>query len=951
MYKTIYKTMALVLSFFIAGSLHAQQKNDKDKEQSDQVLLPYSSIDKKNSTGDYFVLTGEDLKKYPSLDLRTAFSGLVPGLSITEMDGSTGMAAEERLSRNGITNKVNEYMRSVMPIYIVDDIPVDITEMPLDPEEIETVTFVKDIVGKAMYGPRAANGIIFIKTKRGKSNNRLLKVNLEAGISAVDRFPDWASGADYARLNNQARQNEGMVPLYDDHAISQYAKNNPYDLYYPSTNFKDMMFKNTKSYQRVNISSGGGNDFVKYYAYLGYSGEGDIFKLGSAADYNRLNARTNLDMQVNDFINVQVGLLGGLSIRRSPNYEYNTEDLLDFNNAINDALSISPIAFPVYASINEETGLPNYGVSSNFKYNPIGSLQGAGYYTEKGRSGRVNVAINIDLSHIIKGFRSRTYIDFMTYNQTRIGKNEQYAAYTVTPNEDKTDVTLTEIQKLISASGESKLHDYYFQRFSGYQTFSYDRVFNKNHHVLADLTYSVSKFTRDGVENPFCEQNTNLSARYTFKDRYTLHGVVTFAGTPSLIGSNQYRFFPSFGASWLISDEAFMKNLKFLDYLKLRAEAGMLGVLESNPLLFHFENKWMAGNGDKFGPHSSNQWMGNQAQWAPKGTYYNKWKNPNLDWEERKELTVGLDASLLQRRLAFSVTYYNALHDNQWVRPVNQFPLATGLLAVPYMNYNQTRYYGAELAARFTDHIGEFKYSIGATVSLPRSKRVRYDEPKYTNDYQYRTGKATDAYFGLVYAGRYASDEEAQGVNQLFDATLHKGDIKYVDLNQDGVIDNNDMREIGHTSPRVFYALNLAFEYKNFELTIVADGKAGYDIALTNRYFQNGWGDGNYSKFVMENAGGDYPRLTYHKVNNNFQNSDFWLRKGNFLKIQNVELAYNLPLSFRKKVNLQNARVFVRGANLLTISGIKDVDPESISAGVDRYPLYRTFTGGLSLTF
>lgn len=929
------------------------------KTEDDKIALPYGSAYKRNSTGDYFVLTGKDLEKYPSLDIRNALVGLIPGLSVTELDGSTGISAEEDRAQFGATNKVETYMRGKEPIFVIDDVPIDITEMPLDPDEIETITFVKDILGKTMYGPRAANGIVFIKTKRGKNNERILNVNVEAGVSAVDRFPNWVSGTDYARLNNKARQNDGMPALYDDASIAGYGKNDPYDKIYPNVNFKDMMFKDLKSYQRVNLSSTGGGNFVKYYAYLGYDGEGDNFKIGNTADYNRINARANLDMQVNKFINVQVDIFGGLSLRRSPNYGYSgnygkdnsddTEmDILEFKSAIDEATTVPPIAFPIHAAIDEETGDPWYGVSSNYKYNPIGNLLSNGYYTEKGRLGLVNIALNYDMSHLVKGLRSKTHVSFNTYNLTRIGKTERYAAYTVTPNADKTDVEIKKIQDPTNMSGQAKLHDYYFQRLSGYQTFSYNRSFGL-HDVQSALTYNISKYTRDQVENPLCEQNVNWMAGYTFDGKYSIQGAVTFSGTQSLIGANQYGFFPSVGASWVLSDEKFMKKVKFLDFLKLRAEYGELGYQSSTPSLFQYENKWLIGSGDKFGPNSSGQWMGNQAQWAPSVTSYNKWGNPNLDWEIRKEFSVGADALMLNRKLSVGVTYYNALHGNQWVQPSNKFPLVAGLMAVPYMNYNQTRYYGGELSAKFTDKIGDLRYSIGAMATLPRSTRVRYDEPKYKNDYQFREGAPTDAYFGLVYDGRFESDEEAQKVPQLFDEVLHKGDLKYADLNNDGVIDNNDMKQIGNTSPRLFYALNLYFAYKNFELTIIADGKSGFDAALTNKYFQNGWGDNTYSEFVKDNIDGDYPRLTYNKVNNNFQASEFWLRNGAYFKIQNVELAYNwrLPAS----AGLRHARFFIRGANLATISGIKDVDPESINAGVDRYPLNRTFTGGVKLTF
>lgn len=237
-------------------------------------------------------------------------------------------------------------------------------------------------------------------------------------------------------------------------------------------------------------------------------------------------------------------------------------------------------------------------------------------------------------------------------------------------------------------------------------------------------------------------------------------------------------------------------------------------------------------------------------------------------------------------------------------------------------------------------------------ATLPRTERIQFDQPDYRNEYQSRIGKPTDAYFGLVHQGRFSSDEEANKIPQLFDEKLKAGDFKYADLNNDGVVDGNDMKQIGNTSPRLFYALNINLAYKNIELTIIGDGRSGFDIPLTSKYFHNGWGDNNYSKYLVENVGTDkLPRQTYYKVENNYQASTFWLKKGDYFKIQNIEIAYNLPLAASAFMGIRKARIFVRGANLATISGIKDIDPESATSGIDRYPLNRTFTGGVKLTF
>jgi hypothetical protein len=326
--------------------------------------------------------------------------------------------------------------------------------------------------------------------------------------------------------------------------------------------------------------------------------------------------------------------------------------------------------------------------------------------------------------------------------------------------------------------------------------------------------------------------------------------------------------------------------------------------------------------------------------------------NPNLTWEKRKELSAGIDALLFDHKLSFELNYFNNLRDGQIVQLPNSMPYVAGFAsALPRFNFSQTRYFGFETGLQLSDMAGKLYWSVGANATVQNSKIVKYDEPQYRHDYQFITGRPADTYWGQTYVGKFASDAEALVVPQLFDAVLKAGDLKYRDMNGDGVIDDNDESALGHTSPRLYYAANANIRYNNLELTVIGTGAAFFDLPLTNAYYWNGWGDNNYSDFVRDNIGGAYPRLTYYKVNNNFVPSDFWLTKGGYFKIQNIELAYTIPADKLQLIRSQGARFFIRGANLLTISPVKDVDPESINAGVTRYPLYRTFTGGIKLTF
>ncbi len=923
----------------------------------DIIPMPFAAYKKRALVTSDYLLKGSQLETYPSTDIRNAFAGLVPGLDVVENDGMPGVIAMESVYN---FERVSMTMRGLSPLVMVDDIEVDFAEMPIDPQEIESVTVVKDIVSKAMYGPKAANGIIFIKTKRGKENERILNVNAEAGVSTIDRFPEWVSGAEYARLNNQARANDGMTPQYSDADIAAYAKGDPYDLYHPSIDFREMLLKNTRPFMRANVSASGGNDRVQYFGYVGYSGEGDNFKIGETANYNRINIRSNIDIGITDKLKFGVGIYGGVSIRKTPQYYYVLNEssanfsMLSMEPLLNDITSTPPIAFPVYASYDEKNDVPWYGVSSTYNSNPIGNLESCGYYNELTRTSAANAALDYDMSEFLPGLKSRTYISFSLLNLTRIGKADYYIAYTATPSttaQGNDTILLAKVHDGIDNDDQVKYYDYSYQRLSFYETLSYEKKFGA-HDLRLGLTYFLFNGIKDDVREPDRQQNGILSAGYIFNDKYSVQGVLNYAGTSSFNKGDRYGLFPSLGLGWVLSEEAFMQDVDFVDYLKFRANGGVLGYDGLNAT-FYYQERWSTNtSGPAFGPHSANQWFGSDVDNSVYRSYPDRMSNFNLGWEKRKEFNIGLEALLFNHKLYFEVDYYNNTRDGIIKKMSNLTPSVTGILsASPWYNYDKYRYHGVEMTVQYTDNVGEFRYSIGGNATIQDSKVLKYDEPVYRESYRSRIGQSVDAFTGYTYLGRYATDSEAQSVTQNFDKTLYAGDLKYLDKNNDDILDDNDRSYIGHSTPRLVYGLNVKLSYKNFDLTAVGTGRAFYDLALTNRYFASGSGDDTYSAFVRDNIGGAYPRLTYQRVNNNFQMSDYWLTSGNFFKVQNAELAYNLFFKNNRILGAQLIRFYVRGANLLTVSKVKDVDPESIDSGIYIYPLCKTFTAGIKVTF
>ncbi|MDP3181007.1 MAG: SusC/RagA family TonB-linked outer membrane protein, partial [Bacteroidota bacterium] len=599
---------------------------------------------------------------------------------------------------------------------------------------------------------------------------------------------------------------------------------------YPSVNYRDMMLKNSMAYNRANMSSSGGNDIVQYYTYLGYSGEGDIYKIGAPADYNRLNTRANIDIKINDIIKVQFDFFGGLSFRRSPNYGWDIDflsedgnvntvlDIVEFGSVINEITATPPIAFPVYANNDPALDKPWYGVSSNFKSNPIGNLVNNGYYTESGRTGAFNVALDFNLNKFVKGLNAKSYIGFNAFNLLRIGKAEDYSAYIVTPaaNPDGTNYTLSKITEHSSydMANQEKLHDFYFQRFVVYETLDYERKFGK-HDVHLAGTYYLSKILRNGIEEPERQQNGILTGIYSYNDKYNLQGVLNYSGSSSYSADARNFLSPTVGASWVISEEGFMKGAKFINYLKLRAEGGILGY-ESFAAPFAYRDRYNYNtSGTAFGPFTTNQWFGATTDNQVYRTSPNRTGNPLLDWEKRREFTVGLDALMLGEKLSLEVNYYDNTRDGMVSQLTNTIPYVVGVSgARPRANFNKIRYFGLETGLTFSKRTGDFKYSIGGNATIQNSEILKYDEANYRYPHQSRIGTPLDSYWGQIYLGKFATDADALVVPQLYDDVLHAGDLQYKDMNNDGVVDDNDASKIGHTTPRLFYSLNIKFSYK-----------------------------------------------------------------------------------------------------------------------------------------
>ena len=905
------------------------------------------------SLGGTVVITSEQLQKYSSADLRNALAGLSPGVEVIENYGGPGVSALEHTGQYGASTKVSVTSRGNSLIYLLDGVQILLDETPLDPAQIESVSIVRDVLGKTMYGATAAGGYVYIKTKRGPSEKgHYINFDAEYGVNMTDRMPGYADARNYALVNNLARDASGLEPLYTRSDVESYKRSDAYDLRYPNTDFKSMLLNGSAPYSRAGISCGGATDNTRYFVSLGYLGEGDVYKVGPVSNYNRIGINANIDVKLHRNIDVSFGFVSSYTIRKSNNYGYGTTCVEEFPAIIEDLVSTPPIEFPVYANNDPELESPWYAVSSKYTQNPYANIMENGSYTETTRKGLLTVDLNVNLDFLAKGLSSRTSGAFDATNLVRLGKSEDYAAYILEPVEDFLgNITMVPQQSashsVVSVSDKSRLVDYYSNRFFLKEALMFDRSFGR-HDLDACADFMITKRSQKFITEHRREIDYDFGLSDVIGGKYILQAAMNVHGTYSLL--DVWSVSPSAGAGWVVSEEPWMKGP---DYLKLRVQGGLIHYDPMANAGRDIDNYTWGAGGVVFGPYSANQWFGSSKSLAEYRTYVSTLANPNLRLERRYEMNAGFDLRAFRNRFNTEFTFYDSLIDGPVAALSNVIPAMSGVSgATLYMNYARNRRWGFELNAGWKDTAGDFSYAVNAWGATNMSRILRIDEIRYPDAYRSKVGRSLSSIWGLRCIGRYDSDDEAMAADQSFDDVLHAGDLKYQDMNGDGTIDDTDICCIGDSSPKLIFGLNVNLSWKDFDITLVGTGRAFCDVMLSNSYFWNGWGDGNYSNFTLRHISDpSYPTVRYYKVSNNYRASSFWLTDGSYFKIQTLELGYNLPVGRWNWKSMSRFRVFARANNLLTLTGIEDVDPEALSSGISNYPLMKTFVGGLKLSF
>ena len=896
----------------------------------DEVELPFRKTIAREIVGATSTIDEDAISSSNQMNVLNILSGKAPGLNVSQVPTEPGRSATV-LNIRGLSRSATDNA----PLIIIDGI-----ERPLEdltPEEIESITVLKDATSKILYGPKAVNGVLLVKTKRGIKYKRDRQFNIEFGAQTPVRMPEYLNSADYATMYNQARINDGLSPYYTQTDIDGYRMGtNP--VLYPDVDFHKLCLNDHMSYRKAIAQFRGGNESAQYYVNATYAGYGGYEAVGKNNTSNKFNLRVNLDYKVNDWLKAFVDIAGQM--------EFYTTNYMSADKLFSRLSSHRPNAYPIKFSDPGNPGTEIYGAMENAnlsssRENIYAEMALGGSKENTVRKGQTNIGFDLSLDRYVKGLSAKAYVTFDVYNYLVVGKNENFSSYRPIFNENSLiGKELLTVEKKVS--DKSRIADQMYRNYGYFGQLSYDRTFQAKHQLKSDLVIFQSRRENLGSSQDDVNRTFALRTNYVYNKKWIAELDMAVMGSSRFTKGNRYGYFPTVGVAWIASEEKFLKDKEWLDFLKIKASTGLLGT-DNYFDFFLFESRWNTSQSTHFGPKLEEDV--NTSTLVHVG-------NPDLTWEKSFEINIGAEASFLNCLTADFNYFNNYRYDI--LTPTTSFSSINGG-ELMYRNYGSVRNQGVELALEYSGNIGKLHYSIGGNTIWSKAVYEKTDDMEGLSSNRKKEGKPVDTRFGLIAEGLFHSGDAIAAHPVQDFGPVQIGDVKYANINNDHHINENDMLPIGNEYPRFQFGLNINLAYKGFELSLSGSGMAQYDIYLNNSYY---WmrEDQKYSTFVKNyfnpsTGEGKFPRLTTQQNQNNYRSSSLWMRSGNFFKLRDAMLSYSLPQNITNKMTLKQVKLFVRGSNLFTISSIKDLDPEYIDAGVTGYPFFRSFTGGINVVF
>jgi TonB-linked SusC/RagA family outer membrane protein len=969
------KSNTLVFSFIsyvtqevsVAGrsNINITLKEDS-KGLNEVIVVAYGTTKKITNTGAVSSISASEIRTTPTPNIQNTLAGRVPGFISQQRSGQPGKSGADFYIR-GVNSLAAE---SQKPLIIVDDVEYSSDQVSqLDANEIETFTILKDASSTAVYGIKGANGVLVITTRRGKIGKPQVNFTTEHGLQAAVNTPKFLGAYDVAKLFNEATINtataKGQTPtgLFNDADLEHWRLgDDPYG--HPDVDWYNTIFKKTAYQTRNNVNISGGSEKVKYFVSVGEVGQSGLlndFSKGTGAPqnnyaYDRYDFRSNLDMKATNMLNLRLDITGRLGTTNEPHITtaplstvYSFQRLPPYAEPLINPNGTYPWAFRSRSSFFETSligrlALQGYDRTYRNEFNILFNADHRLDFITKGLSAKARVAYSSDISYdrsLSRDNISAFYYDPVANTYT-IHSNGLYALPPLTLSSTAANSIS---KKTVNTLG----------------SLNYDNSFGGNH-VYALLLYNVNTATTANNNttlttpivqeySPITTQGTTFRAGYDYKQRYLIEFDGAYNGTSQFVGAKTKGFFPAVSVGWNIAEEPFFKNhVSFVDLFKLRGSYGLTGSDITKGNNYKTEQIYAVGPNYNFGETS------NTAASVEEQTL----GNLNITWEKSRKTDIGMDLQMFKGNLSVTVDYfYDYRYDQLFIKKDVLDIIGVGL---PYTNSAITENKGFDGQVSYNNQIGKsFKYNAAFTFSIARNKVLYNGEATPRYPWLSTVGRPINQATGYNVLGFFQNQAEIDGYAHL--ANVIPGDLKYQDLNNDGVIDQQDMTGIGQSNlPQTVLGTNFGVEYKGFSLSVLFQGSFDYSYRIAEAGiipFQGNlqqWALGRWTPETAATA--TYPRLSADLAGpsspSSANNSTFFQINAHYIRLKSVDIGYRFPATWMSKLNIKTARIYLSGYDLYTWSNFSlyAQDPEITNNGsAGTYPVQKIYNIGLQVGF
>ncbi|MFC3199871.1 TonB-dependent receptor [Parapedobacter deserti] len=894
----------------------------------DEVVVVGMNItqSKRSVTGSVATIQTKELKQSPVANLNNALAGRLPGLISVQNSGQPGNDAAQLYIRG-----ISTYGGNTAPLIVIDGLPRSAESFSnIDPNEVESISILKDATSSALYGIQGANGVVVVTTKRGKVNETpQINATSQYALQAPVRLPKNMTSYELALYSNKVDINNGNSPRFDDEAL-HIVQNNLSPYLYPNVNwFDEILRSNTPQFmQNLNIS--GSTSRVRYFVSGSYLNQGTLLKYddiffenyGVKSTYDRYNFRSNVDIEATKLLTVQVDLAGRLEKRVGPGQ--------GFNKVFSDLSGMLPYAMPVF---NPDGTL---GAASNveipFWTNPYGAVTQHGYYSNFTNVMYGTLSAQHKLDFIVPGLSARGNFSFENNNFKGTSRIQDFDTYWYRGYDNVgNEVYQRQMRESrINTSGTSSIErtNYLDLRLVydtqlGDHTLGAQLMGNRTLRVLND-------------ELPYAYQGISARTTYNFKSRYYAELNFAYNGSENFPPDRRYGFFPSASAGWIVSDEAFFPAESFVDYLKIRGSFGIVGNDKSGNDRWLYLSDYANAGGYRIGVNNATK----------PGFTEGRVGNGFVTWEKARKANIGFETAVLRNSLYLVFDVFQE-HRTDILTYPGTIPAYVGIANLAPRNSGEVRNRGMDMELRYQKRLGDLRVFSNFTFTYTQNEVLKNDQPNPAYPYQNLIGYPVGYQLGYRAIGFFKDEHDVLiSPKQNFDNKNIPGDLKFMDINGDGVVDPFDRVPIQvHNIPNYMMGLSLGFDYKGFDASLLLNGALG-----TLKFSRPRTAD-PLANYTWTEELGDGALMPVAKTSsNNELLSDFWVRPSDYMKLRNAEIGYTLPSALVNRVKLKHVRFFLNGQNLAMWDNawVKDRDPET-NGGAFVYPVQRVINFGLNL--